>query len=72
MPYDEIINLSILDAGEKQSSRCQYLAKPLFCMVGGEAHGLCWQEHFHTKCPFKLKFHEKYPHKRITHPADAR
>ncbi|MBI2578740.1 MAG: hypothetical protein HYW26_03445 [Candidatus Aenigmarchaeota archaeon] len=69
MPYDEIFDLSVLDS-KPLPSRCQYLTKPLFCMVGGEAHGLCFHEHFHTKCPFKRRFHEKYPHKAIKHPAD--
>lgn len=71
MPYDEIFDISMLDRGSGEQRKCQYLAKPMFCMVGGEAHALCWHEHFHTKCPFKLRFHERYPHKAIKHPADA-
>ena len=70
MAYEEIFDLSVLNRNA-YSRKCQYLGKPMLCTVGGDAHALCWHEAFHARCPFKLKFHEKHPHKRIHHPADS-
>lgn len=74
MAYEEIFDLSFMDAAKSSaahgSSKCQYLTRQMACMVGGDAHALCFREHFHTQCPWKQSFHQKYPHKKIHHPAD--
>jgi len=70
MAYDEIFDLSMLEKSYKQHDKCQYLTKHMSCMVGGEAHALCFHVGFHTKCPYKLRFHKKFPHKAIKHTAD--
>lgn len=74
MAYDDIVDLSLLEkAGvSRQHKKCQYLGAAMSCMVGGNAHALCYHEHFHVQCPFKLRFHDKYPHKAIMHPADKK